>query len=190
MRFWPKRKWKQALLVAFIVIVIVVPVGLGVLGYVNREPAFKNDASSTALTVSSSAFENGAAIPTKYTAMGKNVNPPLNITGIPEGTKSLVVTVTDPIIPGVYSWTHWVVWGLPVCENITENTDVGAQGKNSWNKNGYSGPDPMGTRTYYFTVYALDNFITLLPNSGQSDVFRAMDNHVIAKGQLIGTSTK
>lgn len=61
MRFWPKRKWKQALLVAFIVIVIVVPVGFGVLGYVNREPAFKSGAAST-LAVSSPAFENGAPI--------------------------------------------------------------------------------------------------------------------------------
>ncbi len=190
MRFWPKKKWKQALLLAFIAIIIVVPVGLGVLGYVNREPAFKNGATSTALTVSSPAFENGAPIPTKYTAMGENVNPPLNITGIPEGTKSLVVTVTDPIIPGVYSWTHWVVWSLPVTENITENTESGVQGKNSWNRNGYSGPDPMGTRTYYFTVYALDNILTLLPNAGQTDVLRVIDNHVIAKGQLTGTSTK
>lgn len=188
MRFWPKRKWKQALLIAFIAIIIVVPVGFGVLGYLNREPAFKNGAAQTALTVSSPAFGNGAAIPIKYTAMGENINPPLDIAGIPEGTQSLVVVVRDPVAP-MFSWIHWVTWNLPV-SNITENTSVGVQGMNSWNRNGYGGPDPMGTRTYIFTVYALDETISLDASSGVSAVFRAMDNHVIATGQMTGTSTK
>lgn len=188
MRFWPKKKWKQALLVAFIVIVIVVSVGFGVLGYVNREPAFKNGTAQTTLTVSSPAFENGAAIPNKYTAMGENVNPPLTVSGIPDGTQSLVVVVRDPIAP-MFSWIHWVAWNLPVA-NITENTAAGVQGTNSWNRNGYGGPDPMGTRTYIFTVYALDETISLDANSGVSSVFRAMDNHVLAKGEITGTSTK
>jgi Raf kinase inhibitor-like YbhB/YbcL family protein len=188
MRFWPKKKWKQALLLAFIAIIIVVPVGFGVLGYVNREPAFKNGATSTALSVTSPAFEDGASIPTKYTAMGKNVNPPLNISDIPEGTQTLVVVVRDPIAP-MFSWIHWVTWNLPVA-NITENTMIGVQGMNSWNRNGYGGPDPMGTRTYIFTVYALDGSLTSDANSGVGAVFRAMDNHVLAKGEMTGTSTK
>jgi Raf kinase inhibitor-like YbhB/YbcL family protein len=188
MRFWPKKKWKQALLVAFVAIIIIVPVGFGVLSYVNREPAFKNGAAQTTLTVSSPAFDNGAAIPTKYTAMGENVNPPLNVAEIPEGTQSIVVLVRDPVAP-MFSWIHWVAWNLPV-SNITENTMAGVQGINSWNTNGYRGPDPMGTRTYIFTVYALDETLSLDTNSGVSAVFRAMDNHVLAKGEMTGTSTK
>lgn len=120
--------------------------------------------------------------------MGENINPPLDITRIPEGTQSLVVVVRDPIAP-MFSWIHWVAWNLPV-SNITENTSAGVQGMNSWNRNGYGGPDPMGTRTYIFTVYALDETINLDANSGVSSVFRAMDNHVLATGQMTGTSTK
>lgn len=189
MRFWPSKKWKQALLIIFIVIVIAVPASFGYLAYVNREPAYKTGVSPTTLTVSS-VFENGAAIPTMFTAQGENVNPPLNISGVPQGTKSLVVTVNDPILPGVMVWTHWVAWNLSPDQNITANTSTGVQGKNSWNRNDYGGPDPMGTRTYYFTVYALDDSINLGADSGMGAVLRAMDNHVLAKGQLTGTSTK
>jgi Raf kinase inhibitor-like YbhB/YbcL family protein len=189
MRFWPTRKWKQALLIFFTVIVIAVPASFGYLAYANREPAYKTDVFPTTLTVSS-VFENGAAIPAIYTAQGENVNPPLNISGVPQGTKSLVVTVTDPILPGAMVWTHWVAWNLSPDQNITANTSAGVQGKNSWNSYGYSGPDPMGTRTYYFTVYALDDTINLGADSGMGVVLRAMDNHVLAKGQLTGTSTK
>lgn len=55
------------------------------------------------LSVSSTAFENGAAIPTKYTALGKNINPPLSVAGILQGTESLAIVVQDPIVPGVFS---------------------------------------------------------------------------------------
>jgi Raf kinase inhibitor-like YbhB/YbcL family protein len=189
MRLWPSKKWKQALLIVFIVIVIAVPASFGYLAYTNREPAYKTDVSPTTLTVNS-VFENGAAIPTMYTAQGENVNPPLNISGVPVGTESLVVIVTDPIVPGVFTWTHWVAWNLSPDQSIAENTSAGVQGINSWNRNGYGGPDPMGTRTYYFTVYALDDTINLGADSGMGAVLRAMDNHVLAKGQLTGTSTK
>lgn len=189
MRFWPIKKWKQALLIIFLVIVIVVPASFGYLAYTNREPAYKTDVSPTTLTVSS-AFENGVAIPTMYTVQGENVNPPLYISGVLQETKSLVVTVTDPILPGVMAWTHWIVWNLSPDQNITANTSAGVQGRNSWNNYGYSGPDPMGTRTYIFTVYALDDTLSLSADSGQGAVLRAMDNHVLAKGQLTGTSAK
>lgn len=190
MRFWPTKKWKQALLIVSLVAVITVPVSFGVLSYLNREPAFKNGAPLSSLIVTSSAFENGSAIPANYTAQGENVNPPLYIRGIPVGTESLVVIVTDPIVPGVFAWTHWVAWNLSPDESIAENTSADIQGKNSWNRNGYGGPDPMGARTYYFTVYALDDTINLGADSGMGAVLRAMDNHVLAKGQLTGTSTK
>lgn len=189
MRFWPTKKWKKALLITFIVLLVAVPASFGYLAYANREPAFKPGVSPSTLIVSS-VFENGAAIPTMYTAMGENVNPPLNISGIPQDTKSLAVTVTDPILPGVMAWTHWAAWNLSPDQNITANTSAGVQGRNSWNRNGYSGPDPMGTRTYIFTVYALDTTLDLGTGASQGALLRAMDNHVLAKGQLTGTSTK
>jgi Raf kinase inhibitor-like YbhB/YbcL family protein len=190
MRLWPKNRWKQALLVVFSVLIIAVPSALAYMAYNNREPEFKVGAASASFVLSSPAFEDGATIPVKYTAQGENINPPLNIEGVPEGTVSLVVVATDPILPPFFSWTHWVVWNIPPTGNITENTEVGVAGKNSWNRLGYGGPDPMGMHTYVFTVYALDSTLNLSADSGQNAVFRAMDNHVLAKAQLIGTYSK
>lgn len=48
------------------------------------------------------------------------------------------------------------------------------------------GPDPVGERSSLFTVYALDETLTLDADAGQAALFRAMDNHVLAKGQLKG----
>lgn len=188
MRFWPKKKWKQVLLILFIAIIVAVPASMGYLSYANREPAYKN--GSQTLLVTSPAFQNGEPIPNTYTAMGANINPPLTVQDIPDGTQSLAVIVYDPIVPGVLSWTHWVTWNLPVNMTISENTNRGVQGRNSWNTDGYKGPDPTGQRTYYFTVYALDTILDLPTGSSQGTVLRAMDNHVLAKGQMTGTSQK
>lgn len=67
---------------------------------------------------------------------------------------------------------------------------MGVQGINSWNRQGYGGPDPVGERSYIFTVYALDETLTLGADAGASALLRTMDNHVLAKGQLIGTYQK
>jgi len=74
--------------------------------------------------------------------------------------------------------------------DIAENTTAAVQGINSWNQHGYGDPNPVGKRSYLFIVYALDETLTLDADAGQAALFRAMDNHVLAKGQLIGTYQK
>ena len=73
------------------------------------------------LVVTSPAFMDGEHIPSKYTCDGENVSPPLNIRGIPEGTKSLVLIVDDPDAP-IGTWVHWVVWNIPPKEKIGEDS--------------------------------------------------------------------
>ncbi len=191
MRIWPKRKWKQALLVLLFVSVVTIPVAIAYMSYSNREPAFKNAAAPSSLVLSSPAFQDGGAIPVKYTAQGENVNPPLNFSGVPQGTASIVVTVNDPVVPGVFAWNHWVAWNISPQENITEDSAAGVQGRNGWNRNSYGGPDPAwGRRTYVFTAYALGETLNLNADARLSDVLRAMDNHVLGRAQLIGTYAK
>src|SRR5690606_42072617 len=48
------------------------------------------------LTVSSPAFKDKAPIPSKYTCEGADINPPVEIGNIPEGTQSLVLIIEDP----------------------------------------------------------------------------------------------
>ena len=142
------------------------------------------------LTVTSTAFAEGAAIGAKYTCDGVNVNPPLAIGATPAGTRSLALIMDDPDAP-VGIWVHWVAWNIPAqTREIPENgMPAGAQqGLNDWKRNDYGGPcPPSGTHRYYFKIYALDTTLTLAPATTKVDLERAMQGHVLAVGQLMGT---
>jgi len=138
------------------------------------------------LIVSSSAFESNKLIPSRYTCDGENVNPSLAIAGIPEGTKSIVLIVEDPDAP-VGLWIHWVVWNIPPVETIRENSVPGVEGVTTSRKRSYSGPcPPWGTHRYFFKVFALDAKLDLSEKSEKKDVEKAMQNHVLAQGELVG----
>ena len=138
------------------------------------------------LTVSSPAFENNKLIPSKYTCDGDNVNPPLTIEGVPDGTKSLVLIVDDPDAP-MGTWDHWIVWNILPTNKIEENTVPGTEGINDYRKHSYGGPcPPSGTHRYFFEVYALDAKLDLSSNSRKKDVEKAMQGHILAKGELVG----
>jgi Raf kinase inhibitor-like YbhB/YbcL family protein len=138
------------------------------------------------LTVSSSTFENNKLIPAKYTCDGDNVSPPLTIEGVPDGTKSLVLIVDDPDAP-MGTWDHWIVWNIPPTSKIEENTVPGTEGVNDSRKHSYGGPcPPWGTHRYFFKVYALDAKLDLNPNSRKKNVEKAVQNHMLAKGELVG----
>ena len=51
------------------------------------------------LVVTSTAFTNNGMIPAKYSCLGQEASPPLNVTNIPEGARSLVLIVDDPDAP-------------------------------------------------------------------------------------------
>ncbi len=138
------------------------------------------------LTIASPAFENNKLIPSKYTCDGDNVNPTLNIKGIPQETKSLVLIVDDPdALMG--TWDHWIVWNIPPTNKIEENSVPGTEGLNDFRKHSYGGPcPPSGTHRYFFKVYALDTKLDLNPNSRKKDVEKAMKDHILARGELIG----
>ena len=80
-------------------------------------------------TLSSPAFKQGEAIPTKYTCEGEDINPPLLIKNIPAGTKSLALIVDDPDAP-MGTWVHWVVFNIPLTTNsISENLFTAARAR-------------------------------------------------------------
>ena len=138
------------------------------------------------LSVTSSSFGSGQLIPKKYTCDGEDVNPPLSVGGVPEGTKSLVLVVDDPDAP-MGTWVHWIVWNISPTAKIGENTVLGVEGVNDFGKNSYGGPcPPSGTHRYFFKLYALDTKLSLPSNSRKKDVENAMNGHVLAKGELVG----
>ena len=100
------------------------------------------------LRITSLVFEKNGFIPVKYTCDGDDVNPPLKIEGIPEGTQSLVLIIDDPDAP-MGTWDHWVVWNILPVEKIEEDSVPGMEGLNDFNQHSYGGPcPPSGTHRY------------------------------------------
>ena len=142
-------------------------------------------------SLSSAAFENGGPIPRRFTCDGENVSPDLTWTGAPDGTRALVLEVTDP---DARDFVHWLAYdltgtpagGLPV----GASTSPGAppQGMNSFGKLGYGGPcPPSGTHHYRFTLFALDATVKL-GGAPRIDALKgAIAGHVLAEVTLTGT---
>ena len=144
------------------------------------------------MKITSSAFQEGAEIPAKYSRQGGNANPPLHIEGVPQNAKSLVLIVDDPDAP-VGLFTHWLLWNIdPKTAEIAEkSTPKGAvQGTNDYPTLGYGGPQPpSGTHRYYFKIFALDQTLNLPAGAKRKELDKAMNGHVIAQGQLMGRYT-
>jgi hypothetical protein len=148
-----------------------------------------------AFQLTSSAFQAGAAIPAKYTCDGADVSPPLAWTGAPSATKSFALICDDPDA-SVGTWIHWVLYNIPAASSglpeavaaEDELSDGSRHGRNSWGRIGYGGPcPPSGTHRYFFRLYALDTDLALAPGATKADVLRAMDGHVLASAELMGT---
>ncbi len=142
------------------------------------------------MKLSSPVFENNKFIPDKYGANFENINPPLEINNIPKNAKSLVLIMDDPdaMKPAGKVWDHWVVWNIDPSVNVIEEDSIpGIQGINSGGKNSYGGPRPPdGTHRYFFKLYVLDTKLNLPNSSTKKDVENAMQNHILAKTELIG----
>ena len=139
------------------------------------------------LSVQSSAFEPNKLIPRKYSCDGQDINPPLTIEGIPKEAKTLVLIIDDPDAPSG-TFDHWVVWNIPPSTSkISEDAVPGIEGMNGARQMGYMGPcPPSGTHRYFFKVYALDTELSLGVGSRKKDVEKAIQGHILSKGELIG----
>jgi hypothetical protein len=145
------------------------------------------------LKLSSPAFGNNGEIPQKYTCDGDDVNPPLQISGIPEGTQSLVLIVDDPDAP-LKTWTHWVVYNIPPgTTSIPENSfpQNAKHGINTGGSTEYSGPcPPSGTHRYIFKLYALNTIDTSEIRRDKASIENFMKNRIIDQTQLTGVYSK
>jgi Raf kinase inhibitor-like YbhB/YbcL family protein len=139
------------------------------------------------LTIKSSSFQHNSPIPKKYSCDGENTNPPLTIEGTPKESKSLALIVDDPDAPNG-TFDHWVVWNIPPSTTkVAENSVPGMEGLNGARQKGFMGPcPPSGTHRYFFKVYALDTELSLGAKSTKRDLEKAIQGHILAKGELIG----
>ena len=149
------------------------------------------------ILITSDAFLEGEAIPTKYTCDGDDLSPDLRWSDIPPNTKSFVLICEDPdALSGMF--THWILYDLPptateLPEGVSteERLANGAiQGRNDFKRIGYGGPCPPpkdSAHRYFFRLYALDTKLHLQGGAHREDVVLAMVGHVLATGHLMGT---
>jgi Raf kinase inhibitor-like YbhB/YbcL family protein len=150
------------------------------------------------ITLVSAAFKEGQPIPRQYTCDGVNISTPLEWSGAPKTAKTIAIVADDPDAPAG-TWAHWVLYNLPaenigLVENVpaTETLKAGGfQGKNDFGKIGYGGPcPPSGTHRYFFKVYAVDAELPLKAGATKAELEKALEGHVLAQGQLIGTYSR
>lgn len=146
------------------------------------------------LTLRSSAFETGAAIPARYSADGENVSPQLSWSGAPEGTASFALVCHDPDAPLVDGFTHWVRYGMPA--SVTELPEGAPEehsaGVNSAGQQHWMGPQPPpghGIHHYFFHLYALGADPGLEPGLTREQLLAAIDEHILVQARLVGTFT-
>jgi Raf kinase inhibitor-like YbhB/YbcL family protein len=160
------------------------------------------EAEPMAFTLDSPAFEPMGAIPRRYTCEGDDLSPELRWSGLPEGTRSLVLVVSDPDAPDPANprttWVHWVLYDIPPDAGGLDEGVAAAglppgtrQGRNDWKRTGYGGPcPPIGRHRYFFELHALDTALGDLGQATKSDVLRAAQGHILASAELVGTYEK
>jgi len=179
-------------------LVIIMIVLLAACGEKPSLPASGVSATPPPLTLTSPAFAQGEAIPSKYTCQGDDSSPALQWPAPPSGTKSLALIVDDPDAP-MGTWVHWVIYNIPpetseLAEGASKANAAefhlpkdALQGPTSFNRSDYGGPcPPSGTHRYFFRLYALDIALNR-PGLNKAALLDAMKGHVVAAGELMGT---
>ncbi len=141
------------------------------------------------LTLTTTAFADGAEIPVKYTSADPNgVSPKLDWTNVPAGTVTFALIFHDPDVAlqrNTDDVLHWMVFnipgtatGLPEAMSPTATMPDGTiQAKNIRGAAGYMGPGapaPGPHHHYTFELFALDTKLDLTPDATRADVLKAM----------------
>jgi phosphatidylethanolamine-binding protein (PEBP) family uncharacterized protein len=147
------------------------------------------------ITVTSTAFSDGGAMPVSSAGkgVGDNTSPQLRWTETPPATRQLVLIIDDIDVPLPRPLLHTVA----VLEPDVQEVDAGALRSGTpgmrfipggLRHRGYAGPRPIpghGPHRYRFHVLALDEPIPDHVTTAKA-LLKQMAGHVIARGVLTG----
>lgn len=150
------------------------------------------------MQLTSSAFGNGEAIPTRYTGEGDDVSPAFSWSGAPDDAKSFALICHDPdaplVKPGHYGFVHWVLYNIPGSVNeLPEGVDAYVSGSNDFGKTGYGGPMPPpghGKHHYFFWLLAINRETELDPGLSLWELLEKVESGVVGMNRLVGTYTR
>lgn len=147
----------------------------------------------------SSAYRPGGMIPDRFTCDGANLSPKFLWSGVPAGTRSLALILSDPDAPQEGGFTHWILYDIdPALQQIDESvpvdtpsTDFGTQGRNDEGRLGYIGPCPSaGTQRCIARLYSLDIELDLPAGATRQELEQAIQGHILDQAALTGTCAK
>lgn len=152
------------------------------------------------IIVRSDDFTDGQRLSIDQSCEGKNVSPHLSWDNDITRVKSFSIVCDDPDAPAK-TWVHWVIFNIPASTNslpAAVSTDAqlpsGArQGVTDFGTTGFGGvcpPKGHGTHHYFFKIYALDTILDLQSGCSKADLETAMQGHILAMGQLVGTYSR
>ncbi len=151
----------------------------------------------------SPAFANGDRLPTRFTADGAGISPPLLWGPLPAGSAGLALIVEDPDAPALQPLVHAIAWNISVADSRlaegalsmdVNGTEGGGEiGRNSFMASGWLPPDPPtghGSHDYVFQLFALRHAIAFDGKPGRTAFVEAITGNVLAAGLLIGTYSR
>jgi Raf kinase inhibitor-like YbhB/YbcL family protein len=146
--------------------------------------------TETTFRLSSTAFQEGGEIPTRFTCDDEDVSPDLTWEGAPPDTGAMALIVDDPDASG---WVHWVVFDMTgtasggLAEGIATSPDAPPQGTNAFGRLGWGGPcPPSGEHRYTFRLLALDGPLGMTGAPRAAEVLAAAEGHVVGEARLNG----
>ena len=182
---------------------LALAIGLAHVGLAAQAPtAGTPPPAAPPLTLTTTAFADGAVIPNKYTQAGEQVSPALAWTNVPAGTQSFVLHMRDPDVARNKTsedQVHWLVWGIPgTATGMTEGQPKGPtlpDGSRQISASGevYRGPGAAATgpmHHYTFELFALDTKLDVPAGSdawaSRTAVYAAMQGHILGKAVYVG----
>jgi Raf kinase inhibitor-like YbhB/YbcL family protein len=128
-------------------------------------------------------------IPVRFSCRGSNTPIPLTWSGVPADAASVALIMDDPDAPSG-TFTHWVVFNLPVASRGIMNGRLpagAAQAQNGRGQAAYTGPcPPSGTHHYRFTIYAEPKRLPLRAGASLPEALAAIRANPLASGRLTG----
>jgi Raf kinase inhibitor-like YbhB/YbcL family protein len=152
------------------------------------------------ILVTSPTMNTGEMMPRDYSPDGRNLSPPIEWQGLPEGTQQIAVICQDHGAGFPPPWVHWIIYnipgsatglpeGIPFDPALPVPTEIAGatQGNNGWGLPMYRGPaPPVGNlHHYHFVVYALDQALDLPPGLTRVELLKAIEGHVIGQGDMV-----
>jgi hypothetical protein len=154
----------------------------------------------------SSTFTDGGKLPVKMSGLpsrspncaGENISPQLSWSGVPEGTKSLALTMIDPEGRGGTGVHHFLAYGIsPTLTSFAEGelskaSDKFVGGKSAMNVGTYEGPCAAGVPHHYmFTLIATDfDPKELPPGLTMFELWAKLQGHAKSAVGMVGLYAK